>query len=111
LFIRNTGIPLKGDLSVTDDLPAGLNYTAGSFSVSPSGGTFSSLGNSLKWIGPVVGESPVILTFIADVGGNLNTRTMQTNTAQFAASEIPNLLISSKFVINGFKINLPVIKR
>ncbi len=64
--LTNSGVPNSSTLSLTDSLPAGLNYLPGTLAAT-SGSVDDSLGSTLTWQGQLIASTPITITYQVQV--------------------------------------------
>ncbi|MBP7688025.1 MAG: PQQ-dependent sugar dehydrogenase [Thermoflexales bacterium] len=104
IVLRSTGGPLAASTRVTDTLPAGLNYVAGSFGATL--GTVQATPPVLKWTG-VISTTPVVtLTYAVTVSAPGPIGLTNTAEIEFDGNSVTR---TAAIIVNGVKLYLPVI--
>jgi uncharacterized repeat protein (TIGR01451 family) len=105
IVVRNTGLPFYDTVRVTDTLPAGLSYVAGSLAAT-SGVIDASGAPTLKWSGTmsITPTSIVTITFRALVAAEANS--IVTNTATIDPVLNPPLTRSATITVTPSGPNL-----
>ncbi|MBI5567541.1 MAG: PQQ-dependent sugar dehydrogenase [Chloroflexi bacterium] len=106
IVVRSTGSPLSTSTRVTDTLPAGLSYVAGSFTATL--GAVQATPPVLKWTG-VISTTPVVtLTYATTVTAPGPIGLTNTAEIEYAGD---SLIRTATVIVNGFRVFLPVVLR
>jgi uncharacterized repeat protein (TIGR01451 family) len=104
IVLRSTGGPLATSTRVTDTLPAGLNYVAGSFVATL--GTIQATPPVLTWNG-VISTTPVVtLTYVTTVTAPGPIGLTNTAEIEYAGDAFSR---TATVIVNGVKLYLPLI--
>lgn len=110
IVLRNDGISFDDPVTLTDTIPAGLSYIAGSLTAS-SGTPDDSTAPVLRWNGSLDDVTTVLLTYATRVTVPAGNQPLVQNTVTIH-SEATGLLARSATVIpNGYSCYLPVVSR
>jgi uncharacterized repeat protein (TIGR01451 family) len=110
ITLQNTGSAFAETISLTDILPAGLNYVPGSLNAT-LGVVDDSSAPTLHWSG-VMDETPVVnITYqaVVSVPGS-ETRTI-INSVTINAGSLGTFTRSAMIIVNGYGIWLPYLRR
>jgi uncharacterized repeat protein (TIGR01451 family) len=94
-------------LQLTDSLPSGLTYVAGSLSA--SGGTASESAGTISWSGTLRSGKPITIAFQAQVSAAISGPTAITNQAQLSGGR--TAIFSNTLIVKGQGIWLPALRR
>ena len=108
IVLRNTGAPFTDAVRVTDTVPAGLSYVAGSLAAT-RGIPDASAAPTLKWTGVMSTAAAITLTYAATVATD-TTKTL-TNTVLINPGYAPPFARSVGLIVNPHDLFLPMIWR
>lgn len=103
IYLLNTGLPLAETVVLTDNVPQGLAYIAGSLQAS-SGLPDDSSAPTLGWSGELA-DSPVTITYLAEVT-ETSSRVI-TNTAEVSSASTGTFSRSAALFVNSNQTYLP----
>jgi uncharacterized repeat protein (TIGR01451 family) len=94
-------------LQVSDPLPASLTQVPGSLSA--SGGSAGSSGNTITWSGTLRSGKPVTITFKAKISPAITSPTLIANSIQVTGGR--NQPLPTKLFVKGQAVWLPIMRR
>jgi uncharacterized repeat protein (TIGR01451 family) len=106
LAVRNDGAPLSGTIYLSDTVPAGLGYVAGTLTATlglPDDGAAP----LLRWSGVLSGTSAATVTYAVTVSVSL-PQTIR-NTATISAGPAGTITRTATIVVNGSGVFLPLV--
>jgi len=104
IVLRSTGGPLSASTRVTDTLPTGLNYVAGSFVATL--GAVQATPPVLKWSGVISATPVVTLSYVTTVSVPGPIGLMNTAEIEYAGNSFNR---TATVIVNGVKLYLPLI--
>ncbi len=108
--VQNLTAPLTATVYVTDTLPAGLTYLAGSLEVTGGTGAYDDThAPALTWVGTLSPTTLITMTYSATV--TALHPTVIVNTATVAAPDYQTLTVSATVIVNPMRLWLPLILR
>ena len=107
IVLRNSGAVLTETVTLTDTLPAGLQYLAGSLQAS-SGVVNEGTPPTLGWQGTLESNPVVTITYQASV--STSTQMVLINSAEVNAGGLPSNTLQAIIFSNGNEVFLPFIK-
>jgi uncharacterized repeat protein (TIGR01451 family) len=108
VVLRNGGDPFTDTVFLTDDLPTGLSYVAGT--VSASLGNAAYVDGSILWSGVLSSTPAVTLTYAVRVEGTAIPHII-SNTATIDAGEYGIFRCSTTILVGGSPVYLPYVLR
>jgi uncharacterized repeat protein (TIGR01451 family) len=108
IALRNVGASLTDTLRVTDTVPIGLAYVAGSLSAT-SGVSSDAGAPILLWSGAISQTPTVTITYAVTI--TESSARLITNTAHIDAGQAGTLARSATIVANGLSVYLPLVLR
>jgi uncharacterized repeat protein (TIGR01451 family) len=110
IFLRNVGAPLDDTVYVTDTVPGGLNYVAGSLTTT-LGVPDDSAAPTLRWQGALLDTPSVTVTYVATVSFAPGTAQYIRNVVTIRADSIETITRTAVVVVNGQAVYLPLVLR
>jgi uncharacterized repeat protein (TIGR01451 family) len=105
--VQNLAAPMTATISVTDIIPSGLAYVAGSLSA--SAGQWDDSGQpTLTWSGMLDSAPAITITYAVTVTAPM--RGLVVNTATIAAMGYTAITRGDSLVVNPFNAYLPLVR-
>ncbi len=105
ILLKNTGLPVSSTLFLTDSLPAGLTYLAGTLTAT-SGIVDDSAGSTLLWQGPLSASTPVTITYQVQV--KPDTQFSQLTQVNLNGSGYPDLQLTHALQLPAHYLNTTI---
>lgn len=108
IAIQNQGLPPTATLSLSDDLPNGLDYVPGTLTATV-GSVDDSAAPYLAWSGVLGAGGGVTIRYAALV--DIASATVLTNAAVLSTADYPPLTLTRSIIANGHAAYLPLVQR
>jgi uncharacterized repeat protein (TIGR01451 family) len=110
ITLRSSGSAFTDTVTLTDTIPAGLNYVPGSLSAS-LGAPDDSAAPVLRWSGSLGSVTTVTISYAVEVIVSSGSRPVIQNTATIQSAATGLLTRSATIIANGYITLLPMIAR